>query len=165
MCDAFDGIGKGVREVVHREYAPLRADPVMRHILDAKQDRIAHVDVARFHVDLCAKNMSAFREFAGPHALEHYELNGDHTGLAPQVVATIERDLGGVPVSAADRAEKMTRGTYIAAPGDYWWVGDSLVHFFAGPHQLEVRLLAGPSGPVERIAKRVDALVGAGGDD
>ncbi|HKY92893.1 MAG TPA: hypothetical protein VJM11_17710 [Nevskiaceae bacterium] len=107
----------------------------------------------------------SFTASAGPRALEHYELNGDHTDLVPQVVATIERELGGVPVSAAERDAKMTRGHYIAAPGDYWWVGDSLVHFFAAEHLFEVRLLAGPSGPVERIAKRVDALVRGSGQD
>jgi hypothetical protein len=39
----------------------------MGHALDAEEHRIAHVDVSRSHVDLCAHDMLAVCKLAGTH--------------------------------------------------------------------------------------------------
>ena len=54
MRDAFDGIGNAMRVVVHRVDAPFVAGIVVMGAADAVDDRIAHIDVARCHVDFQA---------------------------------------------------------------------------------------------------------------
>ena len=70
MRDSFDGIRLAVGEVVHGVDFPLVARARMRCIQDAVHHRIAHVDIAAGHVDLCSQHRLAFLETAGAHFLE-----------------------------------------------------------------------------------------------
>src|SRR5215467_6460878 len=74
MRDLFQRIGNWMRVVIHWIDDPLRSLPVMRHIHDAEQYRVAHVDIARRHVDLSAQHMSAILEFTATHAFEQTEV-------------------------------------------------------------------------------------------
>ncbi len=56
MRDALDRVRDRMRVVVHRVDAPRVARPVMMRATDAIQNRVAHVDVGRRHVDLRAQH-------------------------------------------------------------------------------------------------------------
>ena len=68
MGDVFDGIGNGVGVVIHRVDAPFVAGVVVVHAADAVNHRVAHIDVARGHVDFQAQGFAAVGKFAGFHA-------------------------------------------------------------------------------------------------
>src|SRR4029453_16539646 len=74
MSNPFDGVGKGVREIVHRVDAPSVAGPVMRDFPDPVQHGIAHVQIARCHIDLGSEHVSAVLKFARSHALEEIQV-------------------------------------------------------------------------------------------
>ena len=65
--DAFDVIAQAMREVVHRVDAPLAAGVMMFGVANAVEDRVAHPDVRRRHVDLRAQRARAVRELAVLH--------------------------------------------------------------------------------------------------
>ena len=66
-----------MRVVVHRVDRPGIAGVLVAGLADAENGRIAHVDVARGHVDLRAQRARAIGELAGTHALEQVEVLGD----------------------------------------------------------------------------------------
>src|SRR5215475_13548793 len=74
MGYAFLRVRDRMRIVVHRIDDPLRALPVMWHFHDTEEHRIAHVDVARPHVDLSAQYVSAFLELAFAHAFKELKV-------------------------------------------------------------------------------------------
>jgi hypothetical protein len=78
--DVLDRIGRRVSKVVHRVDAPRVAGPVMMRAPNPIEDRVAHVDVARRHVDLRAQHELAIGELAGPHPLEEIEVVGHRAG-------------------------------------------------------------------------------------
>src|SRR3989442_14668531 len=63
-----------MRIVVHRIDAPGVAGPMMRLMPDAIENRIAHIDVRRGHVDLRTQDMSAVRKLPFPHAAKQIEI-------------------------------------------------------------------------------------------
>src|SRR2546425_3382652 len=70
MRNVLERIGDWMCIVVHRVDHPFRSLAIMRHIHYAENDGIAHVDVRRCHVDLCAKHVRSILELSGMHALE-----------------------------------------------------------------------------------------------
>ena len=84
--DTLHGVGLPVGEVVHGVDHPLIAGAVMRRLQDPVQNGVPHVDVARRHVDLGAKDSLAFVDLAVLHAEEQGEVFLD----------------GAVPVGALD---------------------------------------------------------------
>ncbi len=66
--DAFDGVALAVGEVVRRVDAPGVAGAGMGGMHDAIEDRVAHVDVGRGHVDLGTQHRAAVGEVPGAHA-------------------------------------------------------------------------------------------------
>ena len=68
--DVFDRVADGMGEVVHRIDAPLVAGAVMSHMLDAVDDRVAHIPVAGGEVDFGAQGVPAVLKFACPHSAE-----------------------------------------------------------------------------------------------
>ncbi len=72
--DPFDGIGQAVGVVVHRVDAPGVAGPVVRHLENPVDDRIAQVEVGGGHVDFGPQDMAALCEFAVFHPLEEIEV-------------------------------------------------------------------------------------------
>ena len=70
----LDVVGLAVRPVVHRIDHPLVAGALMSGLADPVHHRIAHVDVARRHVDLGAQHVRAVLEFTGAHAAEQIEI-------------------------------------------------------------------------------------------
>ena len=70
MGDTLQGVLNGVSEVIHGIDAPLVAGAVVRHVLDAVDGRVAHIEVAAGQVDLGAEGHSAIGEFTGPHPSE-----------------------------------------------------------------------------------------------
>ena len=74
MGNAFDGVLDRMRKVIHRIDAPLVALPVMVHIADAVNDRVAHIEVAGGQVDFCAQRAAALGELAVFHALEQVQV-------------------------------------------------------------------------------------------
>ena len=71
--DVLDRIRRRMREVVHRIDAPGIAGPVVMGPPDAVEDRIAHDDVGRRHVDPGPEHMRTVLELAGAHAREQVE--------------------------------------------------------------------------------------------
>ena len=61
-------------EVVHRIDRPGVAAAVVAGVLDAVEQRVAHLHVGRGHVDLAAQHVGAVRELAGAHAGEEVEV-------------------------------------------------------------------------------------------
>ena len=55
MGDTLQGVLNGVSEVIHGIDAPLVAGAVVRHVLDAVDGRVAHIEVAAGQVDLGAR--------------------------------------------------------------------------------------------------------------
>ena len=74
MGDALDRVRQAVREVVGGVDAPAVAAAVVRGVADAVNRRVAHVDVGRGHVDLCAQHMFAVGELAVAHAPEQIQV-------------------------------------------------------------------------------------------
>ena len=72
--DAFNRIRLAVRKVVHRVNAPIIAGAVMLGVQNAIHHRIAHIQIRRRHIDLCAKSARAVREIAAPHALQQIQI-------------------------------------------------------------------------------------------
>ena len=79
--DALDVIAQTMSEVVHRIDAPLRAGVMMRGVPDAIEQRIAHPDVRRGHIDLGPQGPRAVGKFPGLHAREQIEILG-HAAMA-----------------------------------------------------------------------------------
>ena len=74
MRDVFQRVRDAVRVVVHRVHAPCVAGAVVVRKADPVDDRVAHVEVRRRHVDLRAQHVLAFLELAGFHAAEQVEV-------------------------------------------------------------------------------------------
>ena len=72
--DALDCVFNRVRKVVHRIDAPLVARVRMRCVADAVDDRVAHIDVGRCHINLCSKHLFAVGKLAVLHTLEEVEV-------------------------------------------------------------------------------------------
>ena len=68
MGNAFNGIFQGVSEIIHWIDAPLIASAVMGHMVDAVDDRIAHIEVWRGQVDLGAQRHCSVVKFSSPHS-------------------------------------------------------------------------------------------------
>ena len=76
-----------MRVVVHRVDAPFVAGADVVGALDAVDDRVAHVDVGRGHVDLGAQHHGAVGEFAVTHAREQIQVLFRRTVAARAVLA------------------------------------------------------------------------------
>jgi hypothetical protein len=76
MRDALERVRDRMRVVVHRVDRPRIARPVVVRAPDAVQDRVAHVDVRRRHIDLRAQHSGAIGKLAGAHAPEQIETFG-----------------------------------------------------------------------------------------
>ena len=74
MRDALEGIGKAMGEVVHWIDAPLAPGAGVRYVADPIDDRVAHGENWRGHVDLRAQDYAAGGELARLHALEEIEV-------------------------------------------------------------------------------------------
>ena len=85
MRDAFDGIGNAMRVVVHRVDAPFVAGVVVMGAADAVDDGVAHIDVARSHIDFQAQGFTAVWKLAVFHAREQVEVFFD-TAVAVRAV-------------------------------------------------------------------------------
>ena len=100
MRDVLHGILDRVGKIVHRIDAPLVARGVVRHVVDAVDGRVAHVEVAGGKVDLRAQRHGAVRELTGLHAAEEVERLLDGTvavraaGRGRQVAAVFAHLLG-----------------------------------------------------------------------
>ena len=85
--DALQCVLNGVGEVVHGVNAPLVALPVVAHVVDAIDHRVAHIEVAAGQVDLGAQGHGAVGELPGAHAgkqvqaLLHRAIPGDTAGM------------------------------------------------------------------------------------
>ncbi len=62
--DPLEGVGQGMREIVHRVDAPRIARAVMRRMADAVERRIPHVQIRRRHVDLRAQHVRPVRKLS-----------------------------------------------------------------------------------------------------
>ena len=78
MGDALQSVLNGVGEIVHGVDAPLVPLPVMVHMADAVDHRVAHVEVAGGQVDFGPEGILVVLELPGPHPGEQVEalLNG-----------------------------------------------------------------------------------------
>ena len=94
---ALDGVGLAVGEVVGGIDAPGVARARVRRVQDAVEDGIAHVDVARRHVDTGTQDAGAVRELAHAHAAEEVEAL---LGRAAAVGAVAPRLGQGAPIGA-----------------------------------------------------------------
>ena len=74
MCNALDGIGLSVSEIVHRIDAPLIAGAVVVRVKDAVHDRIPEVQIRRGHIDFGPQGSGAIGKLAGAHPLEQVEV-------------------------------------------------------------------------------------------
>ena len=91
--DALQGILNGVGEVVHGVDAPLVALAMVAHVVDAVDNRVAHIEVAAGKVDLSTQGHGAVGEFPGAHTPEQVQTfldrpvpvggDGRHTDVAP----------------------------------------------------------------------------------
>ena len=93
MRDALERVLDRVREVVHRENAPLWALAVVLDVADAVEHGVAHIEVAGGEVDLRTQGILALRELAGAHAREQIKAFLDRA-VAPGA------DGGGVHIAA-----------------------------------------------------------------
>ena len=119
-----DGVGNSlnrildrVREIIHRIDAPLVPGVLMRQVRHAVEDRIAHVDVGRCHVDLRAKRLLAVGVFSFLHLLEQPQVLLD--GALPHRIVParlrerpaifahlIRRKVGHIGLSLADQLQR-----------------------------------------------------------
>ena len=74
MGDPLDEVTEAVGEVVHRVDAPRIAGPVVALLLDPVDDRIAHGDVRRGHIDLCPEDVRPVHKRTGSHPLEKVQI-------------------------------------------------------------------------------------------
>ena len=63
-----------MRKIIHRINAPTIARTMMRNVRNAINHGIAHVDVRRRHIDLCAQNSLAVGKLAVLHAIKQLEI-------------------------------------------------------------------------------------------
>ena len=68
--DVFERVGDRVGIVIHGVNDPFRSLTVMRHIHDAEDHRIAHVDIRRSHVDLRPQYVRSVFEPSSTHPLK-----------------------------------------------------------------------------------------------
>ena len=71
--DALQRILNRMREVVHGINAPLVSLPVVAHVVDTVDDRIAHIEVTAGQVDLGPQRHGAVGELPGPHTGEQVQ--------------------------------------------------------------------------------------------
>ena len=74
MCNPFQGIRNAVSKIVHRVDAPFVARLVMFSKLDTIQNRIAHNNERRSHVDLGAQARCALGKLAVTHFFEQSQI-------------------------------------------------------------------------------------------
>ena len=74
MRDALNGVRQRMREVVHRVDAPLIARAVMLGMCDAVDDRVAHDEIRRRHVDLRTQHLLAVGKLPRLHAREEVKV-------------------------------------------------------------------------------------------
>ena len=73
--DSFNGILYRMRKIVHGVNAPFVTCLVMRNILDySVNNRVAHIQIGRCHIDLCAQCLFAVVEFAVLHSFKQIEV-------------------------------------------------------------------------------------------
>ena len=70
----FERVLQRVSKIVHRVTAPFVAVPEMAGVADPVDDRVAHIDVGRGHVDLRAQHHCAVLEFTPAHPAEEIEV-------------------------------------------------------------------------------------------
>ena len=70
----LDRILDRMGEIVHRIDAPLIACVVVRHVGDAVNDRVAHIDVRGGHIDLCAQHLLAVRILSFLHLFKELQV-------------------------------------------------------------------------------------------
>ncbi|MPM51394.1 hypothetical protein SDC9_98142 [bioreactor metagenome] len=87
--DTLDRVFDRMREIVHRIDAPLVALPEMVDPADAVNDRVAHVNVGRRHIDPGAQHHRAVLEFTGAHPGEKIEVFRHRTQPARRFLARI----------------------------------------------------------------------------
>ena len=71
--DALQRVLNGMGKVVHGIDAPLVALPVVAHVVDTVDHRVAHIEVAAGQVDLGPQRHSAVGEFPGAHTGEQIQ--------------------------------------------------------------------------------------------
>ena len=74
MRDALLCIGERMRKIVHRIDTPLVARAVMGDVRNAVDDRIAHIEIRRAHIDFCPQDARAVLEFTGSHAAKQVKI-------------------------------------------------------------------------------------------
>ena len=94
--DVLDGIALTVRKIVHRIDAPRIARSVVVRIFYPVHQGVTHQHVRMRHVDFCAEDTGAFREFARTHLLEQFAVLGRR---AVPVRAVGSRHSGGALLS------------------------------------------------------------------
>ncbi len=108
--DAFDVIAQAMGEIIHRVDAPFAAGVMMLGVADAVEQRIAHPDVRRGHVNLRAQRTFAVGKLAGLHAPEQIEIFlhaavavGRFLGLAAVFVGFVRRQIADVGLALFDQ--------------------------------------------------------------
>ena len=97
--DAFDVIAQAMGEVVHRVDAPLGTGVVMLGVTNAVEDRVAHPDVRRRHVNLRAESARAIRKFTVLHTDEEVKVLLEGAGAEGAFLArAVRRTAVGVGV-------------------------------------------------------------------
>ena len=74
MGDPLNRIRQGVRIIVHRVNAPGIAGAMVSRSQDPVQDRVAHGDVGRRHIDLGPQRSGSIRELPGFHPPEQVKI-------------------------------------------------------------------------------------------
>ena len=65
--NALNRVRERMSEVIHRVDAPRVSRPVMRHVRNAIDDRIAHDEIRRGHIDLRTQDTRAVRKLSCTH--------------------------------------------------------------------------------------------------
>ena len=73
MGDPLQSVLQGVGEVVHGVDAPFIPLPVVVHVVDPIEHRVAHIEITAGQVDLGPQGVRAVGEFARAHPLEQSE--------------------------------------------------------------------------------------------
>ena len=91
--DALQGVLDGMGEVVHGIDAPLVALAVVMHMVDAVDDRVAHIEVAAGKVDLGPQGHGSVGKLPGAHPAKQVQAlldgpvpvggDGGHADVAP----------------------------------------------------------------------------------
>ena len=148
--DALQRVLNGVGKVIHRIDAPLVALPVMVHIADAVNDRVAHIEVAGGQVDFCAQRAAALGELAVFHALEQVEVFLDG--------AVAVRAYGGLADIAAELAELLGRQVADVGKALLDQFDGKLVVLFKVIRAVEEAVAPVEAQPVNVLLDRVDVL-------